>query len=163
MPAAVLGISRPAKHMETYPDIHMQIYTLAQSESQWEVGQTRRQYYQSPWISGADCPRGASCHNSPDCTAFWNACRVNLSMMRGRQWCHHHPLRCPLLNCTYTSLHLFPSIAISVWCRVIVHKCFVVAIRHARFTLKPTPSHWKLEMLQLACLFCFDWSFPVFA
>lgn len=29
------------------------------------------------------------------------------------------------------------------------HKCSVVAIRHARFTLNPSPSHCKLERLQL--------------
>lgn len=63
-----------------------------------------------------------------------------------------HPV---LLSCAYTSLHSFPSVAISVWCRVIALKCFVVAIRHARFPLKPPKN---LTIPSVRC----DGSLPVF-
>lgn len=107
MPAAVLGISRPGKrmHSRTRENTHARaqrsragIFTKALGSRE----QTR--------------PRGASCHNSPDCTAFRKACRVNLSVMRGRQWCHHYPPLMSSKSYTYTPMRSFPSVAISVWC-----------------------------------------------
>lgn len=125
---------------------------------QWEVGQTSVLYYWSPWISGAAGPRGASCHNSPDCTAFRNACRVHLSMMRGHQWCHHHPFKMPP-----PQLHILALIPLAIPVQ-------------PRGVISTNALWWQLDMQDLlstqalptvnlrgfSWLLCSDWCFPVF-